>query len=268
MDSIQLMAFAMLAVSAMSAMTGALPPGERGPVAGARGRPGDGVAPDGRVDREELLLRRLDRLAALIAEAPLNLVSAAERPHVRTRHLDEAVAVAAVLPCRSGERWMDLGTGGGLPGLVLAACRTDVRWVLVDSTRKKTQHVERFVGELGLDNVLVLTGRAEVLAHAGEHRARFDGVVARAVAPLAVLAELARGFIRDGGILAALKGPAWQDEVTAAATALSVLRYGQVHSEALPSPVRSTWLVTIPTEGSPPEGYPRRNGIPRTDPLR
>src|SRR5680860_1572416 len=110
--------------------------------------------------------------------------------------------------------------------------------------------------------------RASSARTASGATARFDGVVARAVAPLAVLAELARGFIRDGGILAALKGPAWQDEVTAAATALSVLRYGRVHSEALPSPVRSTWLVTIPTEGSPPEGYPRRNGIPRTDPLR
>lgn len=215
-----------------------------------------------------LLEDRLDRLAQLLAEAPLNLVSAAERPHVRTRHLDEAVTVAASLTVRSGARWMDLGTGGGVPGLVLAACREDVQWVLVDSTRKKTQQVERFADELELSNVKVVTGRAEVLAHSPEFRGRFDGVVARAVASLAVLAELSRGFLRDGGVLAAIKGPAWRGEAAGAARALGLLGYGRVHSALLPSPVRPTWLVTIPARGTPPGGYPRRNGVPQAVPLR
>ena len=227
-----------------------------------------GASPPSPLDTARILEERLQRLSTLIATAPLNLVSAAERPHVRARHVDEAVAAAAALPCHGGQRWLDLGTGGGLPGLVLACCRLDVHWALLDSTRKKTRQVERFVMELGLDNVAVLTGRAETLAHDPRHRGAFDGVVARAVAPMDVLAELARGFLRSGGVLAALKGPAWQDETTEARAALRLLRYGAVHSAALASPARSTWLVTIPARGRPPDGYPRRDGLPRVDPLR
>lgn len=208
----------------------------------------------------------LRRLAALIAASPHNLVARAQRTAVYERHLLEAAMVGRMLQPGPGERWLDLGTGGGVPGLVLAMQHPDTEWVLVDATRKKVDEVRRFADEFELGNVASVHGRAEVLAH-GTWRATCAGVVARAVAPLATLCELARGFLAPGGELAAIKGPAWESELQAAAEALRTLRLTFVHSDAVAPQPRSTWLVTMRAAGPPPAGYPRRDGIPRAQPL-
>jgi 16S rRNA (guanine527-N7)-methyltransferase len=181
------------------------------------------------------------------------------------RHIVECDAVAARL--MPAGRWMDLGTGGGLPGLVLAYRHHEVEWVLVDATAKKVAAVREFAEILELDNVTVVQGRAESLAQAPEHRGRYQGVVARAVAQLPVLLELSRGFLAPEGRLVAMKGPNWEAEMERAEVALRVLRYRDVHSEDLGVPDRSSWLVTMRADGPPPPGYPRRDGIPKQQPL-
>lgn len=208
----------------------------------------------------------LRRLADLIAAAPLNLVARNERATVLERHILECLDLADHLT-PSG-RWMDLGTGGGLPGLVLAVQHPDVAWTLVDATAKKVAVVQRFVDELELDNVTVIAARAEALAAAADHRGQYDGVVARALAPLPTLTELARGFLRPDGLLVAMKGPAWGGEVAAAQGALRTLRLSVMSTDRLQSPARETWVVTMRAEGPPPAGYPRRDGLPKHDPLR
>jgi 16S rRNA (guanine527-N7)-methyltransferase len=210
---------------------------------------------------------RDQQLAELIASAPLNLVSRGDRERLLSEHIPEARALLPHLPLRAGARWMDLGTGGGLPGLVLAMGAPEIRWTLVDSVGKKVQAVRGFAATLGLNNVEVVQGRAESLGREPGWRGRFDGVVARAVAPLPVLLELARGFLADGGTLAAVKGPAWEEELTAAADALVALRYKAVHTAHIASAVRPTWVVTMRADGPPPRGYPRKVGVPRTDPI-
>lgn len=208
----------------------------------------------------------LVRLAELIAASPHNLVSARERSTVLERHVLESAAVADVLS-PSG-RWMDLGTGAGLPGLVLAWRHPQVGWTLVDATAKKVAAVRAFAAELELPNVDALQARAETLAWDVDHRAAYDGVVARAVAPLPTLVELARGFLRPNGTLVAIKGPGWREELQIAESALRSLRFSHVHSTRVESDARETWLVTMRAEGRPPAGYPRREGLPKSDPLR
>lgn len=208
---------------------------------------------------------RLTRLATLIAASPHNLVSARDRGAVLERHIAECAAVADLLPTDGA--WLDLGTGGGLPGLVLAVARPAMTWTLVDATRKKAAAVAEFIAALELHNARVVAGRAETLGRAPEHRGAYGGVVARAVAPLNVLAELARGFLMDGGLLLAMKGPQWQDEVEAAANALRVLRLDVVQSQRLPLPDRESWVVTMRAQGPPPPAYPRRDGVPTQQPL-
>lgn len=209
----------------------------------------------------------LRRLAWLIAEAPLNLVAAAERSSVYERHVLEAVAVGRLLTPAPGSRWLDLGTGGGLPGLALAVVYPDVSWTLVDATEKKIRAVASFADDLELHNVAAVHGRAERLAHENRFRGHFTGVVSRAVAPLPTLAELARGFLGEGGEVAAVKGPTWAQELIAAQTALRLLclRFSTAHE--VPEAVRATWLVTMRATGRPPVGYPRRDGLPRQQPL-
>jgi 16S rRNA (guanine527-N7)-methyltransferase len=206
----------------------------------------------------------LQRFAALLRNSPHNLVAANDHSAIYDLHVLESWAVADAMLCAG--RWLDLGTGGGLPGLVAAVRHRDVEWVLVDATRKKLAAVDSFVAVLGLDNVRTVHGRAEELAH-GSLRGACDGVLARAVAPLPTLIELARGFLAPGGCLAAVKGPAWRSELSDASSGLRELGFESVSTAAVPDTVRPTWLVTMRVAGLPPAGYPRRNGLPQRAPL-
>lgn len=211
--------------------------------------------------------QQLDRLAALIAESPHNLVSRGERPTVRERHVAECAALVPLLRAEAGQSWVDVGTGGGLPGLVLAVLQPDVGWTLVDATRKKAAAVRSFADELALPNVQVVAGRAETLGHDPAYRAQFDGAVSRALAALPTLIELCRGFVRASGVLAAVKGPQWEDEVAASVPARRALRVGDVDAVAVPDAGRPTWLLTMKALGPPPPPYPRRDGRPASHPL-
>lgn len=209
----------------------------------------------------------LDRLAAELAASPHNLVARGERATVRERHIAECIALAPLLQAQPGQAWVDLGTGGGLPGLVLAILMPGVAWTLIDATRKKIAWVRTVAADLGLDNVTAVAGRAEVLAREPQYRERFDGLVSRAVAEMATLVELSRGFVRDGGTVAAIKGPRWVDEVQQAETALETLGLEVVHTAVVASPDRPSWLVTMRAMGPVPSAYPRREGRPRSHPL-
>lgn len=212
--------------------------------------------------------QQLGRLAELIAESPHNLVSRGDRLRVGSAHIPEAVALFDVLGAEDGARWMDLGTGGGLPGLALAIVRPEVRWTLLDATAKKARAVRDFADTLGLHNVSVVCARAEDAGRDPSHRGRYDGVVARAVAPLQVLTELARGFVGAGGLLAAVKGPAWESELADATHAMRVLGWQLIDSLRVTSAVRPTWLVRMMAAGDPPTGFPRTSGVPGSAPLR
>jgi len=211
-------------------------------------------------------LTQLARLADLLAAARHNLVAGGDRASVRVLHVDEALAVGAALDLVPGAHWMDLGTGGGLPGLALAVAHPLVRWTLLDSVAKKTAVVREFVVELGLANVEVVHGRAEVLGRRPEHRGRYDGVVARAVARLPILLELARGFLRPGGVLAAVKGPRAQAEIEESETARRALGYEPARVVSVAAQ-RPTLLVLLAAAGQPPAGYPRPDGVPAQHPL-
>ena len=207
-----------------------------------------------------------DQFAAFLADSPHNLVSRGERDRVRV-HIRDARGLAATLPVQTGARWLDLGTGGGLPGLVCAHAHPLSHWYLVDATAKKLAAVQEFVERVGLTNVTLLPGRAELLARRADLRGHLDGVVARAVGSLVVVAELARGFLRDGGTLAAVKGPNWQAEEPAALRARGTLRLSRPQATVLTSAERPTVVVTMRAEGSPPRKIPRGDGLPRAQPL-
>lgn len=202
------------------------------------------------------------RLAELIASSPHGLVAAGERDELMTRHVPEARALARWLGQPTG-RWMDLGTGGGLPGLVLADEGPGAEWVLVDARRKKAAEVERFAEVLGV-RCRVVAGRAEELAWQPEWRGVFAGVVARAVAPLSVLMELARGFLMPGGRLVAVKGRRAWEEVEAAEGALEPLGLSMGRVEPLDA--GETMVVEVYAVGAPPQGVPRRAGVPERRP--
>ena len=107
------------------------------------------------------------------------------------------------------ERALDLGSGAGLPGLVLAVQWRGSKWVLLDASQRRTAYLAQAVTQLELaDRITVARGRAEAVAHEEKFRAAFDLVTARGFGPPAVTAECACGFLRSGGQLVVSEPPA------------------------------------------------------------
>jgi len=142
------------------------------------------------------------------------LVGPGETERIWDRHLLNCAVVAELVP--SGGELVDIGSGAGLPGIVLAMLLPDVNVVLVESMTRRTTFLAECVRALALKNVDVKTGRAEDMAG----RLAADVVTARAVARLDRLAELAAGVAKPGGLVLAMKGAAAAAEVAAAGPVL------------------------------------------------
>lgn len=150
------------------------------------------------------------RYAALLAGPGVQrgIVGPAEAARIWDRHLMNCAAVAGLVPPRCV--LADLGSGAGLPGIVLALLRPEADVILVESLARRAAFLTECIAELRLTRTRVLRGRAEELT--GQVRA--DVVTARAVAPLGRLAGWAAGLCRPGGTVLAIKGSSARDEVT------------------------------------------------------
>ncbi len=158
----------------------------------------------------------LETYATMLRESPHNLLSPKGLEEIETRHFPESAAFAAALP--GGTRLLDVGTGGGLPGVVIAIVRPDIDVHLLEATGKKARFLEEVSARLELD-LTVHHGRAEELARP-PLRGFFDIVTARAVAPLGRLASLCSPYLSPGGRLHAIKGERWAEELVEGADAI------------------------------------------------
>jgi len=164
----------------------------------------------------------LVHLAALIRASPHNLVSRSAREELLSRHIPESVQLARQLPVSERPlRLLDVGSGGGLPGLVIALERPDLQVELLEARQKKVDFLREAIAELRLRTV-VHHGRAEDLSGTSLGSA-FDLVTARAVAPLERLLPWTIPYLRPGGLLFAVKGARWQHELLDARAALGQL---------------------------------------------
>jgi 16S rRNA (guanine527-N7)-methyltransferase len=217
-------------------------------------------------------VERAAAYAALLlgANRRLNLTRVTEPAAVARLHLLDAVAAVPLLDAAQAAAALDLGSGGGVPGIPLALARPEVQWVLVDSVRKKADVMREIVASLGLANVSVEAERAEVLGRSPAHREAYDLVVARACAPLPVLAELALPLVATGGTLLAWKGPlaAGDDELERGRSALREVGGGSpTVLAAAPAALGGHTFVVARKEQATPARYPRRPGEPSRRPL-
>lgn len=175
-------------------------------------------------------------------------------------HLEHALAFLPYLPA-SG-RVMDLGSGGGIPGLVLAVHRPDLQFTFVDASERRIAFLRTAVRSLGLDSSEVLLGRAEILGHDPRLRSTFECVVARSFGSPAVLAECAVAFLADGASLVSSEPP--EDTDRWPAEALLRLLGLQADGQAALSVPRIQRLKKV---GVTPEYLPRKIGEPARKPL-
>lgn len=150
---------------------------------------------------------RLSRYEALLRDwqTRMNLVGPATLDDVWGRHFVDSAQLVKLLP--RGASWLDMGAGGGFPGLVLAALDWG-RFTLVDSVAKKCRFLEAVRDELGLGNVSIVNARVEALPTLG-----VEVVTARATAPLATLFDWGIRHCRPGGLFVFPKGRRWTEEV-------------------------------------------------------
>ncbi len=209
--------------------------------------------------------------------ARVNLTRITEFEAVQTKHfLDSLSCLAAIrrYPALSskmdaGLRAVDVGSGAGFPGLPLKIAFPALRLTLLEATGKKTAFLQMVVERLGLSGVMVVTARAEEAGQDPAQREGYDLVLARALADMAVLAELTLPLARVGGWVVAQKGEDPATEVVAAHKAISTLggRLAEVLPVAVPGLEAARHLVVLEKVAATPPGYPRRPGIPAKRPL-
>jgi 16S rRNA (guanine527-N7)-methyltransferase len=219
-------------------------------------------------------LARLDQLGAALREGnrQINLTRITDPGQIETRHFLDSLTAAVPLLERlhAGEplRLVDVGSGGGMPGVPLKIAFPGLRVTLVESVGKKAEFLRSTVAQLGLTDVEVVAERAESLARHPEYRDAFDWATARALGPLPVVVELCAPFLSPGGLLVAQRSGDLDAEIVHAAPAFKALHLWTrtpIYLELAELPGHG--LVVGEKYAPTPERYPRRPGLPRKHPL-
>ncbi len=217
-------------------------------------------------------VERLGAYLALLLETNrrFNLTAVTDPAQAWTRHILDSLTVVQVLAdLPEGARVIDVGSGGGLPGLPLAIVMPHLRFTLLEATGKKAEFLRVACAALGLTNVAVVNARAERAGQDPAHRERYDAVTARAVGSLAVLAELTAPLARVPGEgeapsrVVLIKGQRAGEELAEAKAALHMLHV--THAGTMDTPTGK--LVILEKQRKTPGRYPRREGEPNRQPL-
>lgn len=164
---------------------------------------------------------RLGRFVALLREENrcVNLTAIREEADIWPLHICDSLTLLSLIDACGAKSLLDLGTGGGVPGLPIACVKPDLPVTLIDATRKKVEAVKRMIAALGLTNAKALWERSETLAHERGVRESFDAVAARAVGRLPFAIEYAAGLVRPGGVCWFFKGTEAAAEIERAESA-------------------------------------------------
>lgn len=204
--------------------------------------------------QHELLGKYLDLL--LQANQTMNLTGITDRSAAEIGHIADALTLLAWIG-KDYRTLVDVGSGGGVPGLPLAIALPGVAVTLIESTQKKARFLQQAAGELKLENVTVLAKRAEEVGHSYQ-RESFDVATVRGVSQLDWLAEWCLPLVRVGGVMLAMKGKKAAEEVPAARKAIITCggQTAEVHPAGLPG-FDDRVIVQMRKQAPTPARYPR-----------
>ncbi len=210
----------------------------------------------------------MSRHGALLLERNqvMNLTALTTPEETARLHFLDSAALVPLVRFR-GKSLIDVGSGGGFPGLPLKVLEPSLKLTLLDAQRKRVEFLRDACGVCGVTDGVCVQARAE--DYAREHREGFDLATARAVAALPILAELCLPLVRVGGQFLAMKSVHSQEELDGASRALSLLggRLEAVHDYPVPGTEIRHRLIVIRKERKTPLQYPRAYGKIKKQPL-
>lgn len=219
--------------------------------------------------------QEIDRFALFIAELlcwnkQFNLTAITEEEEIIIKHFLDSALGLKVREWKENEKVLDLGTGAGFPGIPLKILCPGIRLALVDSLQKRVGFLQHMIECLSLPNTEAVHGRAEELGRNKAYREKYQVVVSRAVANLAVLAEYCLPFVETGGCFLAYKGAETEAELAAAANALETLggEISAVKEFVLPEEMGRRTIIIIKKIRPTPAAFPRKPGTPGKKPIQ
>ncbi len=199
----------------------------------------------------------------------MNLTAITEPEEVVTKHFLDSLSIANVLTPEEGQKILDLGTGGGFPGMPMAIAWPKAQYVLADSLNKRIQFLNRHIEAHNMTQAVAVHGRAEELAKQSSYREQFDLVVSRAVANLSTLCEYTLPFVKVGGYFVSYKSGKIEEELNDAKKAIAILggKCRKVKAFTLQDTDYERSLIVIQKVKETPKAYPRKAGTPSKLPL-
>ncbi len=216
-------------------------------------------------------LGNFDKLAEMLVDwnSRINLTAITEPTEIVYKHFADSLTAIAAVDVPQGASFVDVGTGGGFPGLPILVARPDLHGVLLDSTQKKLMYVDYCLNKLGLqDSGRTLHMRAEEAGIKVQLRNRFDFSFSRAVANLRELSEYCLPLTKVGGTFVALKGTKAQEEIVEAKEAIKILG-GEIQEvkQFFLGDMGVRYLVIIKKVSPTPPKYPRASAKIAKEPL-
>ncbi|NLW39662.1 MAG: 16S rRNA (guanine(527)-N(7))-methyltransferase RsmG [Tissierellia bacterium] len=199
----------------------------------------------------------------------INITSITDDEEIDIKHFIDSLTPLTTKLIKDGGRLIDIGTGGGFPGIPLKIVKKDLEVILLDSLNKRINFLKEVIEKLNLEKVMAIHGRAEDFGRDLEHREQYDIAISRAVAPLNTLAEYSLPFVKVGGYFIAMKGKDVDEELKEAKRAIEILG-GELKEKLLvdlPFSDITHSLIIIEKKTKTSTKYPRGAGKPKKRPL-
>lgn len=199
----------------------------------------------------------------------MDITNIVEEDQMYIKHFLDSILLNKSQIELDNKKIIDIGTGGGFPGIPLKIAYPNSTYTLMDSLNKRIKFLHDVVEQMGFDGVQPIHARAEELARNENYREKYDIATSRAVADLRTLTEYCMGFVKPGGYFIAMKGPNFKEELDKSKHAIDTMggKVEKIVSYDLPDGNGQRNLIIIKKVRPTPKKYPRGQGKPKNKPL-